>query len=1058
MKDIGDTILIIEDDAGLTDLLIERLEGFKCPLKCFQRGEAALDWLAGQQPFLLLLDYSLPDINGKEFMAEVEKRGYVIPPFIVTTGNGDERTAVEMMKLGARDYVIKDGYFLEMLPLVVERVFNDLERESKLKLAENALAESHQFNHQIIQSAHEGMIVYDMDMNYRVWNPFMEQLTGISAEEVIGRFPTDVFPFLTEQGVMQNIEKCLKGESCQDHEFPFTIAATGKSGWASDSTAPLIDVSGKVIGVITTVRDVSERRRIEAINKSRLHLVQYSMTHTMDELLEETLNETEKLTNSLIGFYHFVEEDQQSIVAQAWSTRTKQEFCEAQPQELHYPIAKAGVWTDCINQRKPVIHNDYQSLPHRKGLPQGHVPLTRQLVVPVLRGDTIVAVLGVGNKPADYQNDDIEMVTMFADLAWEIAERKQTEKAVREREIRYRTLFERSNDAIFHVNRKTGRFMDANKSAERLTGLNLEVIKQQFFSKSTIFCTNLHSLDISNIQNTIAFGEEEIIRPDGIKRTVFFSIVPLDEDTLFIIAHDVTDLKRYADSLMTLSRLVEQSPVSIVITDVDGSIEYVNKKFCDVTGYSKEEALGLNPRVLKSEKSNETDYKLLWDTIKSGNEWSGEFCNQKKNGELYLESALISPIINEEGEIIHFVALKEDITEKKRMIADIIASKEKAEESDRLKSAFLANMSHEIRTPMNGILGFAELLKKSGITGEEHQKYIRIIEKSGHRMLNLINDLIDISKIESGIMDVTLSEINLHEMTGFLFAFFKPEAEKKGIGLSVHNGLTINAAQVQSDREKVYAILTNLVKNAIKFTREGTIEFGYSLTGNHDASEIEFFVKDTGIGVPENRQSAIFERFIQSDIPDRQAYQGAGLGLSIAKGYVEILGGKMWVKSEEGKGSAFYFTIPYIQKHADEIINTNNTTDMSGQPQNSNLKVLIVEDDETSGVLLSETIKGMCREILFAENGLEAIEACRNNQDIDLILMDIKMPGMNGFEATRQIRLFNKEVLIIAQTAFALIGDKDKMLEAGCNDYITKPINVVQLEKLAFDLLAAKNK
>ena len=234
-------------------------------------------------------------------------------------------------------------------------------------------------------------------------------------------------------------------------------------------------------------------------------------------------------------------------------------------------------------------------------------------------------------------------------------------------------------------------------------------------------------------------------------------------------------------------------------------------------------------------------------------------------------------------------------------------AKERAEESDRLKSAFLANMSHEIRTPMNGILGFSELLKNPELTGDEQQEYLRIIERSGERMLNIINNIVDISKIESGLMKLDIRKSNINEQIEYIYTFFKPELEAKGIDFAFRSSLPVNESIIYTDNEKVHAVLINLVKNAVKYTERGIIEFGYLKKGN----SIEFYVKDSGIGIPKGRQNAIFERFIQADLTNKMARQGAGLGLSISKAYIEMLGGKIWVESEEGIGSTFYFTLPY---------------------------------------------------------------------------------------------------------------------------------------------------
>ena len=366
----------------------------------------------------------------------------------------------------------------------------------------------------------------------------------------------------------------------------------------------------------------------------------------------------------------------------------------------------------------------------------------------------------------------------------------------------------------------------------------------------------------------------------------------------------------------------------------------------------------------------------------------------------------------------------------------------------------MANMSHEIRTPMNGILGFAELLKQADLSGEEQQEYIKIIEKSGARMLNIINDIVNISRIEAGQMEVNLSKSNINEQIDFIYTFFKPEIEKKGIQFLFKKSLPSETAIITTDREKIFAILTNLVKNAIKFTTDGTIEFGYEIVAMGHDPLLQFYVKDTGMGIPKERQEAIFERFIQADIADKMALQGAGLGLSITKAYVELLGGKIWVISEKGEGSIFYFTIPFHTETLEKSnVETPTAEEVTGN-QAKKLKILIVEDDPNSFKLISIATKMYCQEVLGATTGIEAVEICRNNPDIDLILMDIQMPEMNGYEATRKIRTFNKDVVIIAQTAFVLSHDRKLILKSGCNDYISKPIfkdELVALVQKYFD-------
>lgn len=384
-----------------------------------------------------------------------------------------------------------------------------------------------------------------------------------------------------------------------------------------------------------------------------------------------------------------------------------------------------------------------------------------------------------------------------------------------------------------------------------------------------------------------------------------------------------------------------------------------------------------------------------------------------------------------------------DITSRKKTELELVKSKEKAEQSDRLKSAFLANMSHEIRTPMNGILGFSSLLSEPGLGKEERQEYIKLIQISGVRMLNLISEIIDISKIEAGMMEINIEEINVNEKMDFVFELLSMDAEDKSIELS-YNSKLFSDLYIMTDPEKLYGILINLVKNAIKYTDRGTIEFGYTIKDR----VIEFFVKDTGIGIPMAQQAVIFERFIQVDISNIQARQGAGLGLAIAKAFVKLLGGDIWLESQEGVGTTFYFTLPLNTINAEEkpqTVRTPKTEKQSTAPINAKLKILIADDDAISRKLILKSVKEFGKEIVEAKTGREAVQKFKENPDVDLILMDVQMPDMNGYEATKAIREINPDVIIITQSAFGLTGDREKALLAGSNDYITKPIDKNEL-------------
>ncbi len=376
-----------------------------------------------------------------------------------------------------------------------------------------------------------------------------------------------------------------------------------------------------------------------------------------------------------------------------------------------------------------------------------------------------------------------------------------------------------------------------------------------------------------------------------------------------------------------------------------------------------------------------------------------------------------------------------DITERKMAEKNLKAALEHAQESDRLKSAFLTNMSHEIRTPMNGILGFVDLLNTPELSDSKRTEFTNIINMSSGRLLNTINNLIDLSKIEAGQVKISNSMICLNKLFNELYVFFDREVKAKG--LSLISSPPENQITIFTDNDKLYGILVNLIKNAIKYTEKGSITFGYNIKNDF----IEFFVEDSGIGVPEYKQKAIFDRFVQADIGDTRAFEGSGLGLSIAQAYVEMLGGEIWMKSTEGKGTKFIFTIPAIFGE-----NKKNTSDqeiselLSAKNTFKNTVLLIAEDDTVASSYYQIILQNKFKQIFHAENGKKAVEIYKKNPDIDIILMDIKMPEMDGYEASREIKKLNKDVIIIAQTAYAFKDDREKEFKAVYDDYIVKPI------------------
>lgn len=383
-------------------------------------------------------------------------------------------------------------------------------------------------------------------------------------------------------------------------------------------------------------------------------------------------------------------------------------------------------------------------------------------------------------------------------------------------------------------------------------------------------------------------------------------------------AEESKNLKIAEDALLQSERnfrnSISESPLGIRIATIEGKTIYANKSFLNIYEFKSLEEFSKTPSINRYTPESYKQHLERKKIRKAGQDvYDYELSILRKNGEIrHIKVARSEVLWNG---FIHFQIINQDITDEKRLTLDLISAKNKAEESDRLKSAFLANISHEIRTPMNGILGFAGLLKEPGISDENQQQYINIIEKSGQRMLNIINDIVEISRIETGELQAFLTETNINEQLEYIYNIFKSEVEQKNLKLNIKNNPESEESIVKTDREKITSIFSYLIKNALKFTQTGSIEFGYckrkTCVNDLENYELEFFVKDTGIGIHDEQKEIIFERFRQGSELLSRNYDGAGLGLSISKAYVEVLGGKMWVESKLGFGSTFYFTIPY---------------------------------------------------------------------------------------------------------------------------------------------------
>ncbi|PVX44760.1 signal transduction histidine kinase [Flavobacterium sp. 103] len=391
---------------------------------------------------------------------------------------------------------------------------------------------------------------------------------------------------------------------------------------------------------------------------------------------------------------------------------------------------------------------------------------------------------------------------------------------------------------------------------------------------------------------------------------------------------------------------------------------------------------------------------------------------------------------NTEGDFKNIGTLFEENAKQK---SKLVKAKLKAEESDKLKSSFLSNLSHEIRTPMNAIVGFTELLMNTDLEEEEKQEYLSVIDKSGKNLIAIIDDLIEMSKIESDQTKPNYAAVNMESCIKDLYDSIKITNKRaKKIDFKLIESKKPAPFPVKTDEVKLKQIITNLVTNALKFTEQGSVELGYEI--DEPNNKIVFKIKDTGFGIDENNQQYIFDRFRRVGGDHTVKIGGLGLGLAISKAYAEMLGGTITLESKLGKGSEFYFTIPleYVKSQRISVQPVNELTIFKGEEKGT---ILIAEDDNINFLLFQKIMKGKNFRIIRAENGQEAVDICFNNPNIDLVLMDIKMPIMDGFEALEKIMPIRPNLPIIAQTAFASNEDKDRIFRAGFTDYITKPIN-----------------
>ncbi len=634
-------------------------------------------------------------------------------------------------------------------------------------------------------------------------------------------------------------------------------------------------------------------------------------------------------------------------------------------------------------------------------------------------------------------------------LVRDVTQRTKAENELIEREQYFRQIFEDNALPKMIIDPENGRILKTNHAAEKFYGWSVETLEQMEISQ-------INTMEQDKIIEMLkVVVQQKNFQYEFIQKKFDGSVCPVEVygssivckgiSQIYIVIIDISERKKAIEEISLFSRIIEQINHTVVITNPDAEIQYVNPSFVKVSGYTFDEAKGQNPRLLKSGELGEAFYAQMWEELTAGKIWHGELLNKKKDGVLYWEKAHITPILDFKNTITHYVAIKEDITATKKLNEELTLSKEKAEESDRLKTAFLQNMSHEIRTPLNGILGFAQLLLDTQSDEAMVKYYSSIINKSGFRLLELINNIIDISKIESGTLKVLNESIMLNQLYTSVADLMAVKAKEKGIELNCEFSLPDQDSFIITDPVKLNQILTNLIGNALKYTQNGEITCAYEI---HD-NTILFRIEDTGSGIPQEQLLRIFDRFYQVDQQASRKFEGAGLGLAITQNLVKILGGDIWVESEVGVGTKFYFSLPYIEGR--NLIQKNTTPPKS--LSNHTLEILIAEDDDTSYIFVETVLKSYNVKIIRVADGQQALDYCSSTLP-DIILMDINMPVMDGLTATKLIKKIHPSLPIIAQTAYAFTNEKNEALSAGCDAYLSKPIVKNELLTLIKNLVS----
>ncbi len=737
-----------------------------------------------------------------------------------------------------------------------------------------------------------------------------------------------------QQRLRKAIEKASRGEPDQfeaDH-----LTSEGKRCYVDFSVKSLFDDKGNVAFLIAEGHDVTDRKKVEEARRASLRLTRLTEQSSQDEIIAAGLEDGVSLTESAIGYFHFVNPDEETLSLQCWSRDTLK-ICSMEEADRHYPIEKAGVWVDCIRQRRPIIHNDYAGLPHKNGLPDGHVPVVREMAVPIFEDEKIVAVIGVGNKPENYNQYDIDMLSILTESIWSTVRKKRfDEELLRfnrelEERVKQRTreldfskfAFDNAPDAIEWLRSDTAAMVYVNEQVCRLLGYSREeMLTLSVFDFDPVYHQDAWPALREELKRKGQMTFESMWkRKDGTQFPVGISARSLSyegEEYFIAFIQDITERKRANTELSAqralLQEILDNIDQAVVLYDADRRFVTWNKHFPQIIDIPEGDLLrkggDVYPAALHLAKSGAygpgDPAKLATERL--DRLWAGDLIPDVSFGD-GRKFDVRSNILPDGGLVVTFT----DITERKRAEMELKAAKEEAEraneklmELDKLKSMFIASMSHELRTPLNSIIGFTGMTldELSGDLNEEQKDNLSRVYRAAKHLLDLITDVIDISKIEAGRVDNFPENLLLSGIVEEAVGTFQHQLAEKGLQLELQMPDQI---RLHTDRKRLLQCLLNLLSNSVKYSEKGTVV----LKAWESGDTVGISVRDTGIGIAAKDLPKLFEAFERFESHLRVKAGGTGLGLYLTKKIaVEILGGRVTAESEEGKGSTFTITIP----------------------------------------------------------------------------------------------------------------------------------------------------